>query len=113
MSAEIIAVNLCVNCSRAPKFSYDKRQYCSNKCLRKDVGNPKLSNESKLLHTINAGVDAFGYDMKGMNIPRHVIIPPIERKKLKMISKAILKLSKKPIKAQYTHNEGTLPREWR
>lgn len=102
----------CTNCDKPSKFTYQKNPLCSNRCLKQVFGKAKMSPESVLLHTIRAGCDAYAPINKDYlsdwSHQHHW-----HDRALSRLTKAILKTSKKPVKAKYTHNEGALPREWR
>lgn len=103
MSAELIAIVFptCMSCNEKPgKFVYQKRNFCSNKCVRAEFGNPKLDPSSVHLYTIKTGND-------NADSLQHT------ERTLRNLTKAIVRTSKKTVKAKYTHNEGALPREWR
>ncbi len=89
------------------KFVYEKRNFCSNRCVTAEFGRAKLSSEAKLLHTIDAGIDnAITIDFHGCNGRAY-------DKYFRGLSKAILLTSKKQVKGIYARNEGALPKEWR
>lgn len=97
--------------------------FCSNKCHhhteRADkIPYPKLDPSSKLLYTIKAGTDAYGWSANYTGnrlFTKEYADKCRETREIehRHLSKAILKTSKKPVKAKYTHNEGALPKEWR
>lgn len=88
------------NCLKPTKFTFANQGYCSNKCVRKVHGRVKLSPASFHQYTIATGND-------------NTIIPHHTDRTLQLLGKAILKLSKKPVKPLYVKNEGALPKEWR
>lgn len=110
----------CYNCGSGPRtdgkklflikgYAGEKNNnlhFCSNRCLRQveradKISRPKLDPLSLHLYTIETGCDNYHAQLK--HTP----------KTLRNLTKAIVRTSKKTVKAKYTHNEGALPRERR
>lgn len=114
-----IMIPYCFNCGSGPRtdgkklfliksYAGEKNNdlhFCSNRCLRQveradKISRPKLDPSSLLLYTIKTGND-------NADSLQHT------ERTLRNLTKAIVRTSKKTVKAKYTHNEGALPREWR
>lgn len=105
--AELKIESMCSSCVEKPsKFIYEKRSFCSNRCVVAEFGRPKLAADAVLLYTIDTGNDNPSVDFYGCT-------EKAKERYERGLSKAILVTSKKPVKAVYTHNQGALPREWR